>query len=231
MSWDAPLTHSLRLSSFQKCIRISRWQPDIKVEVRLPFCECEPVIAFSFNVAKSIQAAKVLLELNGGDMDKYMFIKMLYLADRESLKKWGEPITGDSAVSMRYGPVLSTIYDLTKGDCAMFHEQWSAFIFDADEETNRVCLARFPESPPSELCRAEISILTSVFEMCKDWSWKKMRDYSHSLEEYDKSVGSGSKPIPMERILKAVGKEESEIEELAELNRQIRMAEMLFAES
>lgn len=189
------------------------------------------MLTFSFNVGKSIQAAKVLLELNGGDMDKYLFIKMLYLADRESLKRWGESITGDNPVSMKYGPVLSTINDLTKGDCPLFHEQWSEFISKADEETNRVCFAKASETLRGELCPAEISILTSVFEMCKDWSWRQMRDYSHSLDEYDQSVGNGSHPIPMERILKAVGKRDDEIKELAEVNRQIKLAEMLFAGS
>lgn len=46
-------------------------------------------------------------------MQNYCFIK---LADREAYAKWGKPITGDTAVSMKHGPVLSTVYDLTKGE-------------------------------------------------------------------------------------------------------------------
>jgi hypothetical protein len=187
-------------------------------------------VSFAFNVEKSIQAASLLLEWNGGDMDKYLFIKMLYLADRESLKKWGESITGDYAVSMRYGPVLSTIYDLTKGDCPMFHEQWSAFISDADEQTNRVQRESFRQAEDGALCPAEIAILKAVFEMCKDWPWTKMRDYSHTLAEYDESVGRGSKPIRVEDILKAVGKNDEEIRQIEESNRQIRVAEMILSE-
>ena len=99
-----------------------------------------PPIRFDFNPKKSAQAAAILLQLNGGDMDKYLFIKMLYLADKQSLQKWEEPITGDSVASMRYGPVLSTVYDLTKGDCPSIHGFWKGFISDADEETNRISL-------------------------------------------------------------------------------------------
>src|SRR6266446_8663564 len=102
------------------------------------------MIQFMFNPKKSAQAASILLKLNGGDMDKYLFIKMLFLADREALDKWEESITGDHIVSMKYGPVLSTIYDLTKGDCASLRGNWEPFITDADPQTNAVHLRDDP---------------------------------------------------------------------------------------
>src|SRR5881628_2035238 len=101
-------------------------------------------VNFTFNLKKSAQAAAYLLKLNKGDMDKYLWIKLLYLADREALERWEEPITGDSPASMQYGPVLSTIYDLTKGDCPTLREYWEQFISDADEETNRIFLKSDP---------------------------------------------------------------------------------------
>jgi len=39
-------------------------------------------------------------------------IKLLYLADREALLRWGRPITTDCHVSMPKGPVVSQIYHL-----------------------------------------------------------------------------------------------------------------------
>ncbi len=78
------------------------------------------MLRFQFSCTKAAQAAAVLLKRAGGSMDKYIFIKMLYIADRESMGRWGEPITGDSAVSMEHGPVLSTIYDLTKGEALQY---------------------------------------------------------------------------------------------------------------
>ena len=181
---------------------------------------------FRFNVAKSAQAAALLLRLNGGDMDKYLFIKMLYLADRTAISKWGDPITGDTPVSMPYGPVLSTIYDLTKGDCPVFRAEWSKFISDADEETNQILLHNDPGT--DELSRSEVGILTAIFEEYRDFSWKKMRDFSHRLEEYEE-VGRGSKRIPFVNILKALGKEESEIRECQDRLRQMVIAEALLA--
>ena len=42
-------------------------------------------------------------------------LKLMYLADRESLKMFEHSITGDRYVSMRLGPVLSKTYGLIKG--------------------------------------------------------------------------------------------------------------------
>lgn len=184
------------------------------------------MIQFDFNPQKSAQAAAVLLKLNGGDMDKYLFIKMLYLADKEALAKWAEPITGDSVAMMRYGPVLSAIYDLTKGDCPSCREFWEPYISDADEETNTVSLRSDPGE--DELSKAERQILTSVYEKFRGYNWKQMRDYCHGLPEYE-DVGDSSKPLRPEQILRSLGKSVDEIKETDARLRQIRLAEMLLA--
>jgi len=183
---------------------------------------------FTFNPIKSAQAGAILLKASGGDMDKYLWIKMLYLADRESLVRWEEPITGDTPSSLPYGPVLSIIYDLTKGDCPNLREYWSKFISDADQETNRVQLKDDPGV--EELSKAEVDILQSIFNKFNKYTWKQMRDYCHSLPEYE-DVGTGSKPLPFEKIFAAVGRNEAEIRETEKRNIGFRMADMLLGPS
>lgn len=185
-----------------------------------------PVMRFIFNPKKSAQAGAYLLKLHGGDMSKYIWIKMLYLADRESLRKWEEPITGDSTASMPYGPVLSTIYDLTKGGCPDLRENWEPYISDADEETHRIFLKEDPGI--DELSKSEVEILDSIYKQFKTFTWRQMRDYSHDLPEYE-DVGKGSKPLPSDRILKALGKSEDDIREANARCVQMRVAEMLLS--
>jgi len=71
---------------------------------------------FCFREEKAAQAAALLLQLSGGRLKYIHLLKMLYLADRESLLQTGHPITGDHFVSMDHGPVLSRIYDLIKSE-------------------------------------------------------------------------------------------------------------------
>jgi antitoxin SocA-like protein len=64
-----------------------------------------------FREDKATEAAQVLLKLNGGIMNYMVLIKLLYLADRLSLKEAGKSITGDRHFSMDKGPVLSAVLD------------------------------------------------------------------------------------------------------------------------
>ncbi len=67
---------------------------------------------YLFEEKKAAQAAAYLLKLHGEPMKYFVLIKLLYLADRQSLIETGLPITGDKMVSMPHGPVLSQILDL-----------------------------------------------------------------------------------------------------------------------
>jgi uncharacterized phage-associated protein len=58
---------------------------------------------------------------------------MLYIADRISLDRMDQPITGDCAYSMKFGPVLSGVYDLIKGQNVNDAlPLWQEYIFSRD---------------------------------------------------------------------------------------------------
>ena len=71
-----------------------------------------------FNEAKATQAAAHILHLRGGSMSYVKLIKLLYLADREALIRWGRPITTDRYVSLDIGPVVNRVYELIRGEPA-----------------------------------------------------------------------------------------------------------------
>jgi hypothetical protein len=186
------------------------------------------VLRFNFNPKKSTQAAAYLLKLNEGDMDKYLWIKMLYWADRESIAKWGEPITGDNAASMPYGQVLSTIYDLTKGARPDLRSYWDRFISDADADTNRIKLKADPGE--DDLSKAELDILKATFERFKDFIFRQTLEFFGALPEHE-AITAGSKPLPVERIFKALGKTDAEIQEAEREYLQAQFADMLLGRS
>jgi uncharacterized phage-associated protein len=79
-----------------------------------------------FNEKKATQVAAQLLRLRGGRMSYMKLIKLMYLADREALLRWGRPISTDRYVSMDKGPVLSRVLDLaTDGDDPSRPAIWS----------------------------------------------------------------------------------------------------------
>ena len=71
-------------------------------------------IRLVFDLKKTISAVAFLAQRDG-QLNMFLSLKMLYLADKKALESWGKTITGDKMVSMPKGPVLSTVYDLFKG--------------------------------------------------------------------------------------------------------------------
>jgi hypothetical protein len=173
-------------------------------------------IRFHFNPEKSTQLAAYLLKkASGSSMSKYVLLKMIYLADREALRRWDLPITGDEPVSMELGPVPSRIYDLTKGG-VRFAEIWGSAIATSGK---RVV---FLKSDPGrdELSDSELKLLDGIWKQFGTFSFEEMKAYCHKLPEYDQNVGKGSRPIRFEALLSLIGKNQEQIQKIADSERE-----------
>jgi uncharacterized phage-associated protein len=75
-----------------------------------------------------VQAAAVLLKEAGGKMTRLRLLKLLYIADRESIAETFQPITGDDVVAMDHGPVLSKTYRLIRRELQPGNVIWDKYI-------------------------------------------------------------------------------------------------------
>jgi uncharacterized phage-associated protein len=140
-------------------------------------------------------------------MSYMKLIKLLYLADRAALLKWGRPITTDSYVSMDRGPVLSRVLDLATDEELPGHNSvWASHITGAAHYSVR--LQRDPGE--DELSEAELQLLDQIFQEHGRKSRWELVDLTHKLPEW-KNPQSGAIPIRYRDILKAAGKTEIEI--------------------
>jgi uncharacterized phage-associated protein len=170
-----------------------------------------------FNEKKATQAAAYLLKLRGGKMSYLKLLKLLYLADREALLRWGRPISTDRYVSMDRGPVLSRIFNLvTDGDDPGSPSIWYEQI--SDPANYEVHLKSEPTS--DELSDAEVALLEEIFHRYGKLGRWELVELTHKLPEWTDPQGSAIS-ITYRDILRAGGKSESEIaaieEELQEL--------------
>ncbi len=112
---------------------------------------------FPFKILKTIQAIGVLLRFDGVKRMNYMrLLKLLYIADRESLGETGRPITGGPVIAMERGPVLKEVYELILGQ----HREmplWAQFF-----RKERYDLLELAEPDVGQLSRYEISKLQEV---------------------------------------------------------------------
>lgn len=159
-----------------------------------------------FREAKTTQAAARLLKLRGGHMSYMKLIKLLYLVDRESLLRWGRPVTGDRYVSMDRGPVLSQTYNLIIDEpCPGEDTTWAHHI--SKPQNYEVKLAK--DTPGDELSEAETGLIEEIFGKFGSMNRWDLVEFVHKLPEWQNPEGSAV-PISYRDILRAGGKTESE---------------------
>jgi len=171
----------------------------------------------AFDEQKATEAAAYLLRLRGGKMSYLKLIKLLYLADREALGRWGFSVTNDRYVSMPHGPVVSNTYNLMidEGEKPF----GSRFITPPLGQyelalTSEIC-------PVDKLSRAEEKLLTEIFARFGQMNRWELRDYTHSLPEWHDPSGS-SLPISIREILEA---QNLPPEDIAAITREIESDE------
>lgn len=165
-----------------------------------------------FSESRVTQMAAYFLMKRGGRMAYIKLLKLLYLAERNAMAKWGESISGDRFVSMPHGPVLSQTYDIIRGHFSQ-ESVWDKWI--KDESNYEVSLRRnFEEHELDELSKAEVKILDQVFDEFGHMTRFELVDYTHNhCREWENPNGS-SFPIKPENLLRAVGKTEEQVQKL-----------------
>jgi hypothetical protein len=115
-----------------------------------------------FNEKRSTQAAAEFLKKAGGKLNYMVLIKFLYLADREALLKWGTPITGDTYLSMRWGPLLSRTHDLITEEFPQDEAAASFWKRHIEQQNFDVILRQDPGT--DELSDADEGLIAAIFD-------------------------------------------------------------------
>lgn len=179
---------------------------------------------FKFNHKKAIQAIALLLKQKHPiNSENYMrLLKLLYIADRESIKESGEPITSDKYIAMKRGPVLSRMLDLIKQQDYLSPE-WDKWI-----QRNGYEVQLINDPGNSQLCRYEINKLIEVWDRFEDKDEWEMVEITHTFPEWIKNnPGDSSKPIPLEDLLEAVDRKEW-LDEVRKTAKETAAARKLF---
>lgn len=170
-----------------------------------------------FNAKKATDMAIHLLKKTGGkDSTSYFkILKLMYLAERESIRRFAEPMCGDDMFSLEHGPILSKTADLMRGiiDSAVWRD-----MIRPDGRYNLALVE--PETRGyRKLSRADRSILDEVWETHKERNWWEMRNWTHeNCPEWDNTLEDRNcsyrrSPIGMRNLLAAVGiTEEKDVE-------------------
>ncbi len=139
-----------------------------------------------FNEEKTLSA---MLYLAGqtGEIDLYLLMKMLYLADRAHIVKWGRTITGDTYEKMDWGPVPINAYTMINSlrGVSKWHvnlENWLQFRENKAEKeyiVSAVCSPRL-----RKMSRSDKAILDAVYQDYKDFGFAEINRTVHDDPAY-----------------------------------------------
>ena len=167
----------------------------------------------TYDPRKAAQTIAYLTVKNGRHpLNILKAVKLVYLADRESVRCHGFPIQDEPHYSMPHGPVNSTTYRHINGEIPPERaEGWSKYL--ADRTRHRVGLADRDINPDDldELSDADVAILDAVWDQFGHMSEWQLVDWTHdphNVPEWEDPNGS-SQLIPLRRMMDALGIENS----------------------
>tara|TARA_R110002094_G_scaffold125794_1_gene119814 strand:- start:17 stop:568 length:552 start_codon:yes stop_codon:yes gene_type:complete len=162
---------------------------------------------YGYNERKAAQVVAFFALKSSGMINVLKLAKLLYLAERESMNKFDEPMFFDKLVSMDHGPVTSISLNLVND--LQPSESWPEFIsgrqgYDVKASEN------IDFCSLDELSKADLSVLEGLWEKFADFDQYQLRDWTHkNCNEWENPRGS-SEPIPHDRVFKFLGKENAE---------------------
>lgn len=123
----------------------------------------------------------------GIELDHYKAVKLLYLADRKHLRRFGRPITFDKYVAMPFGPVASAAYDWLRGKKALGVNPESLPF-----EMRKLDKIVFVINPKREIDRtifskSDLMVLDQTVDEYGSKSFKQLYDLTHDHFAYDRA--------------------------------------------
>lgn len=163
---------------------------------------------FPINDTKATEAVARLLEKSGGKADYLRIVKLVYLADRDSIIRRGVPIVGGTYFSMRCGPAVSEVMNFA--NLERHAPQWETYI--SARQGNTLVLKKAPGY--ENLSQSELDILDGVVEEhASRETWALVKWCHVYCREYER-VFWGRKGIQVESILRAGGKTADKIHQV-----------------
>jgi len=152
----------------------------------------------------------------GGAVQYVKLLKLVYLADRESLKRYGHPITFDDYQALPRGPVPDDLHQvLERGEHDL--PEWKDAIAVVGVGEDRVVVPRNTiEQCIESLSASNIEILDHLVKLHGARHHKELVRYTHGLGEWRKvrRAGRGTR-LTYEDILVAVGRDPADAKEIA----------------
>jgi len=149
-----------------------------------------------FNEKRAGNAAAFFFHKAGEPLLLLKLLKLLYLAERESLRRYGEPMLGETFVSAPFGPMPLTAWMNISTEDGPDLTDWIGIPYKIQS----------PEKELLELSNGDIEILENVWDQFGKMTALELVKYtcSEACPEWEGGYDS-IRPISLGRMLCAIG--------------------------
>lgn len=160
----------------------------------------------NFNARKAGQVAAFFLLQARGLLNVVKIIKLIYLADREFMRAYDEPMLMDCLVSMKNGPVNSATYACVNEG----RDGWDDFISDRAVHNVGLVKSETNLDDLDELSEADTEVLAAIWAQFGHMNQWQLVAYTHKNCPEWEDPGNTSTEIPYLRVFKFLGKDDPE---------------------
>lgn len=126
-----------------------------------------------------------------GEVGRFHALKTLYFADREHLRTYGRPVTGDRYIAMENGPVPSYAYDAVKQALPEPERELVAGALSMGQNRGHPTYVPHREANMSFFSKSDIKCLDWAFEHCKGRSFGSISDETHDHLAWENAALNG----------------------------------------
>ncbi len=151
---------------------------------------------FSFDHKKATQVLNYFALKSGGKINKMKALKLVFLADRYHLRKYGRLVTNDCYVAMKLGPIPSNIMDIAKVNKYLnktFKNYALKYISISNDDERIVSIKAADNIYFSDSDVEALDFAWDTFGHLDQWG---ISDFTHNYPEWEKhqdSINSGTK--------------------------------------
>jgi len=150
---------------------------------------------FDLSHEKATQALNYFALENGGEINKMKALKLIYLADRYHLRKYGRPVVGDDYWAMKQGPVASMTKDLADKNPGLDEcerEYADRYLTTSEDKLYLTTASPVDTQVFSDSDEEALSFAWAAFRTLGEW---ELAELTHAYPEWDKhreSLASGT---------------------------------------
>jgi uncharacterized phage-associated protein len=154
--------------------------------------EDSTMIRFNFDEAKTVEAV-VLIAQRWPGITPFFLAKVLFFADRDHLRAYGRPVTGDAYIAMDAGPVPSRVYDMVKGNLDFFGDPGAiveAIHINRNHHYPTITAKRTPDL--DLLSETDVAAIEATVAFCKDKTFTELSSITHQEPAWFEAPANGT---------------------------------------